>query len=273
MLKHLTNLGLGGNQFTGSVPTELAGLKQLTTLGLQDNPHLTGLLPAFDFANITDCCRMDADVFTCPLPAHADKCVGGPACGGAKVYPRPTCIPACNGTSSALTANDCSAWQRFSRNPLYKEWAAQVKCGAKVHTDPCNCTFNNDKTGCTKGRITHLDMGSQAALQSKGMPVALLDLTGLSFLSLGTCGLGGSIPSSIGQLTGLAVLSLAANKLVGSIPSTIGKLTGLTYLNLGANSLVGSIPSSIGQLTGLNYLSSTRNKLVGSIPSTISMAT
>jgi hypothetical protein len=91
MLTGLRRLALGNNQLTGPVPKELAQLNQLNYIELSDN-QLTGLLPAFDFANITGCCRMDEDVFTCPLPTGANKCVGGALCGGAKkVYPAPTC--------------------------------------------------------------------------------------------------------------------------------------------------------------------------------------
>jgi hypothetical protein len=90
-LVELTYLDLNSNQLTGTVPNELTRLDKLSTFGLQNNPQLTGLLPAFDFANITGCCRMDQDVFTCPLPSGADKCVGGTLCGGAKIYPAPTC--------------------------------------------------------------------------------------------------------------------------------------------------------------------------------------
>jgi hypothetical protein len=93
-LTQLINLDFGYNSLTGSVPTELLELKQLTsTLGLMGNTHLTGVLPGFNFTKIALCCRMDGDVFTCPLPPGAEKCVGGPQCGGAHTYPAPTCIP------------------------------------------------------------------------------------------------------------------------------------------------------------------------------------
>jgi hypothetical protein len=68
----------------------------------------------------------------------------------------------CTGSSVNLTSGNCIAWQRFSLNPLHREWA-EGKCGAKVHTDPCSCTFGPypagyDKVGCTNGRITRLFM-------------------------------------------------------------------------------------------------------------------
>jgi Leucine-rich repeat (LRR) protein len=103
-------------------------------------------------------------------------------------------------------------------------------------------------------------------LPSGGVPVALLDLTGLKFVSLHGNNLSGSIPSSIAKLTALTGLDLSYNKLGGSIPSTIGKLTGLTSLLMPCNALAGSIPSTIGQLTGLTLLDGWQNDFTGSIP-------
>jgi hypothetical protein len=42
-------------------------------------------------------------------------------------------VTACNGSSASLLHGDCNAWQWFTRNPLYTEWA-EAKCGrTKVH--------------------------------------------------------------------------------------------------------------------------------------------
>jgi Leucine-rich repeat (LRR) protein len=69
-LTQLNNLDFGYNSLTGSVPTELLELKQLTsTLGLQGN-SLTGLLPGFNFTKIALCCRMDGEVSTRVWAAH-----------------------------------------------------------------------------------------------------------------------------------------------------------------------------------------------------------
>jgi hypothetical protein len=180
-LRELTYLNLGGNVLTGSVPQEMVHLKQLTFLSLKANPYLNGVLAAFNFSQFTKCCAMAGDPFTCPLPPGAEKCTGGPGvskldkCGK---RPAPTCFAACNGTSSALTANDCSAWQRFTRDPLYTEWA-EGKCGAQVHTDPCSCTFY-DRVQCANGRITRLAMYQQSLVGP--FPTSLLKLTGLTVL-------------------------------------------------------------------------------------------
>jgi Leucine-rich repeat (LRR) protein len=88
MLTDLSYLGLSANQLTGTVPQELVGLNFIT-LDLSMNPRLTGKLPAFNFSQFT-CCYMNGDVFKCPLPAGAEKCVGGPP-AHCTVRSAPTC--------------------------------------------------------------------------------------------------------------------------------------------------------------------------------------
>jgi Leucine-rich repeat (LRR) protein len=266
-LTGLTYLHLGINRLTGTVPQEMTQLKNLTYLAIESNHRLTGKLPAFEFSQFKSCCDMIGDVFTCPLPEGADMCIGGPGCGGGK-YP-PACFPACNGSSSSLTASDCSAWQRFSRDPLYEKWA-EGKCGTQVHTDPCSCTFTAP-VGCTDWRITSIDMDSQhtpmEVLPSGVVPLALLDLTDLTVLILGRNQLDGTIPSAIGQLTGLTSLSLGGNQLDGTIPSAIGQLAELTDLSLGTNQLTGSVPTEMMQLKKLtNIRLDTNPDLTGPLP-------
>jgi Leucine-rich repeat (LRR) protein len=259
-LTELTTLILGHNQLTGPVPQEMLQLKKLTHFSMENNPKLWGTLPKFNFSQFTDCCTMSGDAFTCPLPPGANtSCVGGPGCGSGPHVPPPTCNPLCDGSSSTLTASDCSAWQRFTRDPMYTGWA-ESKCGAKVHTDPCNCTFHG-KVQCyrrpkkhAKSRITRLDLGNQGLPPSGGIPLALLDLTGLESFQISNNYLTGSIPSSIDQLRSLTYFDVSNNKLGGSIPSTIAKLTGLTNIRFWNNQLTGSVPQEMLQLKKLIFI-------------------
>jgi hypothetical protein len=229
-LTGLVDLLLGDNLFTGTVPHEMLQLKKLRFFTLDTN-RLTGKLPAFDFAQFTGCCYMYEDLFTCPLPAGANvSCVGGPGYPCRGVLKAPTCTMPCTGSSSALIAGDCRAWQTFSRNPAYKEWA-EGKCGANVHTDPCNCTFDG-KVGCANSRITKLSMASQGLPGSGGIPVALLDLTGLEFFDLKVNRLSGTIPSQLTALVNLSLFDVNINHLTGAVPSLPFKqFTGNCCLN------------------------------------------
>jgi Leucine-rich repeat (LRR) protein len=276
-LTNLTFLDVGANKLTGPVDP-LYNLRSLRILSVAYN-RLTGILDSgfrstnmpnltkfnagtnmftavpsnnVEWSRFTDGCFLHRENFTCsadtPLPPAAKR-----NCGA-------TC---CVGSSADLVAGDCDAWRNFTQDQLYKEWA-EGKCGAKVHTDPCSCIFHN-KVVCTDGRITTLDMGQQD-MPSGGLPVALMDLTGLEFLSLPDNQLDGSIPSTIGQLTKLTFLQLYGSYLGGSIPSTIGKLTGLTSLNLRSNNFTGHVPTELKQLKQLTSLILDHNNLVGPLP-------
>jgi hypothetical protein len=151
----------------------------------------------------------------------------------------------CTGASANLTSSDCSAWQKFVENPLYTK-LVEGKCPL-AHTDPCSCKFH-DQTHCANGRITIIDMSNQGLPASGGIPLALLDLTGLSGLFLGGSGLQGTIPVAIGtQLQQLTGLDLSSNALSGTVPESLTTLKHLTNLGLNQN------PHLSGVLPAFNF--------------------
>ena len=105
-----------------------------------------------------------------------------------------------------------------------------------------------------------------SSFNAKEFPNELVQLTNLSTIDLGNCGLEGSLPLEIGNLTNLEYLNLQSNNLSGSIPTSIGELVNLTNLSLGGNNLSGSIPSEIGNLTQLTTLGFNDSNLSGSLP-------
>jgi hypothetical protein len=114
-------------------------------------------------------------------------------------------------------------------------------------------------------------MGASNMPGSGGIPLVLLDLTGLIFFGLSSNNnfynkLVGSIPDSISKLTGLTTLYLDCNALVGSIPTAIGELTELASLSLYSNQLTGSIPSNFAKLTRLVHVWLSNNQLMGTVP-------
>ena len=79
--------------------------------------------------------------------------------------------------------------------------------------------------------------------------------------------LSGTIPPELGHLANLIGLDLWGNQLSGEIPSELGHLAKLTRLSLGGNQLSGEIPSELGNLAKLTRLSLGGNQLSGEIPS------
>jgi hypothetical protein len=160
----------------------------------------------------------------------------------------------CSGRSASLQPHDCAAWQNFTHTPLYMAWA-EAKCGVKVHTDPCSCQFA-DQTQCNNnGRITHLNMFGTELPGSAGVPLSLLELTGLTSLHLGGNSLIGTVPAAaLGRLQQLTLLGLEGNNLTGPIPPALGQLEQLVALALGNNALTGTVPQELLALKKLTLI-------------------
>ncbi|XP_059449527.1 receptor-like protein 7 [Corylus avellana] len=142
------------------------------------------------------------------------------------------------------------------------------------------------------GNLTHLQKLDLSWVNiSSTVPNILANLSSLTSLSLGGCGLHGEFPIGIFKLSNLRVLSvidnegligylpdftwsgplealnLAGTSFTGELPASMGNLGLLTVLLLFECNFSGSIPSSLGNLTKLVDLSLARNSFVGNLPS------
>ena len=90
-----------------------------------------------------------------------------------------------------------------------------------------------------------------------GIPAWLGNLVNLESLYLNANDLTGSIPNALGSLTNLESLYLGWNDLTGPIPSALGRLENLEHLSLAYNwGVSGSLPSGLrrAELEGLDIL-------------------
>ncbi|XP_024200479.1 probable LRR receptor-like serine/threonine-protein kinase At3g47570 [Rosa chinensis] len=76
----------------------------------------------------------------------------------------------------------------------------------------------------------------------------------------------GSLPVQIGKLRNLGVLDVSENMLSGELPNSLGDCESLEGLYLQGNYFKGLIPSSMKNLRGLRDLDLSRNNLSGHIP-------
>ncbi|XP_047940770.1 receptor-like protein EIX1 [Salvia hispanica] len=76
----------------------------------------------------------------------------------------------------------------------------------------------------------------------------------------------GEIPPSLGSLHDLYVLQLRGNSLSGEFPSTLRRCQKLIMIDAARNELVGEIPTWFGEMYQMTFLNLGRNKLHGSIP-------
>jgi Leucine-rich repeat (LRR) protein len=127
---------------------------------------------------------------------------------------------------------------------------------------PPNSIGNHVSSGLTLGT---------AAKLAGVLPVSLLALPQLQYLTLSFCGLTGSIPPALITNTSLEELDLTSNELSGELPSLGGAQSRLQRLYLSQNRLTGVLPGTMEPLpsrlttTDLRY-----NGFFGGIPKAFS---
>lgn len=210
-LAELTQLSLGNNKLEGSVPAELGRLTKLRYLNLGRN-GLSGSLPT-ELGNMTELRYLNA------------------------------------GTNRLSGLIPPSLGNLTNMQGLYLD--------------------TNELTGSVPAELGNLVLLEELSLFDNqlagGFPASLGNLTVLRSLSLWGNQIGGSIPAEIGQLTQLEYLDLSGNQLT-SLPSEIGQLVKLRYLFLDGNLIGGAIPKVIGNLTQLEDMNFQANKFTGAIP-------
>jgi Leucine-rich repeat (LRR) protein len=141
------------------------------------------------------------------------------------------------------------------------------------------------------GNMTRLQkLGLNWVNISSSVPNILANLSSLTFLSLGDCGLHGEFPMGIFKLSNLRHLSVDGNtgltghlpsftwsspleileitgtNFSGELPASMGNLGFLNKLFLWGCNFSGSIPSSLGNLTKLTLLDFSENAFLGNLP-------
>ncbi|XP_042014935.1 receptor-like protein 35 [Salvia splendens] len=93
----------------------------------------------------------------------------------------------------------------------------------------------------------------------------------LATLTLSSCSLKGSIPSTFVNLTKLIHVDLSHNSFTSSLPSTLfANLTKLIHVDLSLNFLTGSLPSTLfANVTQLIRVDMSHNAFTGALPSTL----
>ena len=221
----VTELRFLGNQLTGSIPSSLGNLNNLTSLDFQSN-QLTGSIPP-ELGNLTNLTR---------LYLNNNQLTGS--------------IPPELGNLTNLTA--LLIWNNQLSGSISSALGRLSNLRGLGLSD-------NQLTGSIPswlGNLTNLTGLSLGGNQLSGnIPPELGRLSNLELLNLNNNQLTGSIPPELSNLTNLERLLLGGNQLTGSIPSWLGNLTNLRLLWLFSNTaLSGMLPSSLVNLTNLEQL-------------------
>ncbi|KAK9993344.1 hypothetical protein SO802_023047 [Lithocarpus litseifolius] len=98
------------------------------------------------------------------------------------------------------------------------------------------------------------------------IPTSIGNINSLERLDFADCNLSGLVPPSLGNLSMLTHLYLSGNHFKGQLPFSFSNLTKLTHLNIFSFNLSSASWSWLSELNKILYLSLGRNNLTGDVP-------
>ncbi|XP_057792811.1 receptor-like protein EIX1 [Salvia miltiorrhiza] len=261
-LSALTEVYLGGNNFTGSVPLSISQLSELQVLDLSNN-SLEGSVSESHFMKLDKLKVLDLSFNSLILHVAPDWSpifqLGAIILAGCNVGPS---FPKWIQTQRNFSLLDLSRAGIRDEAPTWL-WTISPSLEALYLSD-------NQITGyvpnLSSTSITYLDLSNN----NFSGPIPLF-YANAHFIQLNGNMFSGSI-SSICKLPQNLVwsLDLSNNKLAGEIPNCWEKMPYLFSLNLADNSFSGEIPRSLGSnLLEFNALQLRGNNLSGELPSTL----
>ncbi|CAL5040192.1 unnamed protein product [Urochloa decumbens] len=288
----VTDVLLGSKGLKGIIPLSLSNLNELLRLNLSRN-SLYGSLPAelmfsgsiivldVSFNDLSDplqerqssnpdlplqVLNISSNFFKGQFPSTAlgvmKNLVALNASNNSFTGPMPSSV--CNYAPSIAMLDLCS--NKFS---------------GTISPDFANCSMlkvlkagHNNLTGALPRELfnaTSLEQLSFPNNDLQGILDAsnLVKLTNLIILDLGSNGISGNIPDSIGQLSRLEELHLDNNLMSGELPSALGNCTGLRYITIRNNSFKGDLSRVNFTRLDLRTADFSMNHFIGTVPESI----
>ena len=235
-LSQLQRLDLGSNDLTGPIPPELGQLSQLQRLDLSSNDLTGPISPEVGQLSQLWSLSLNSNQLTGSIP---------PELGQLSQLQR-----------LDLGSNDLTGPIPPELGQLSQLWSLSLNSNQLTGSIP-------PELG-QLSQLQRLDLGSNDLTEP--IPPELGQLSQLQRLDLSSNDLTGPISPEVGQLSQLWSLSLNYNQLTGSIPPELGQLSQLYELWLSDNLLTGFIPPELGQLSQLQMLLLDSNQLTGPVP-------
>nr|XP_027099247.1 receptor kinase-like protein Xa21 [Coffea arabica] len=231
----LETLNLGHNSFTGNIPDEFSGLKNLSIVNIGHN-QLTGSLPPslFNLSSL-EILSLTNNSLSGSLPEHI--------CNH---------LPQLQGLFLSI-------------NQVEGEIPSGIgKCSRIQHFSFATNKF----TGSIPREFWNLSMLQTVYREEnylKGqIPEDIYNLQDFTVLDIRNNEMTGTIPQAIGYLNKLEYLALDSNRFTGPIPAKLFNISSLQAISLVANGLSGGLPTTLGiMLPSLEYLYVGGNRLSG----------
>lgn len=258
----VTDISLGRNYLTGTLPSQISGLKSLYSL-TADNNSLSGIIPT-EISQLQNLRALDLEYnsLTGNIPVQLNQLqnlsllhLGYNNLSGS--------IPVELGQLPVLKSLD------LDHNPLTGSIPIEI-------LKP-NLTFLSLCYDQLSGNIPH-EIGNLTNIEyfqvngnklTGSIPIEVGNLKKLEWLGLPANELSGTLPAELGQLTSARVLYFDQNKITGPIPPEIKYLSNLESFWANTNLLSGSLPAEFGLLKKVISITVYENNLTGEIPSEI----
>jgi hypothetical protein len=267
-LTRLLHLNLSHNSLQGSLPMELVLSSSIVILDVSYN-RLSGTLQERQSTNYglpLQVLNISSNFFTGPLPSTAleamENLVALNASNNSFAGPMPSSI--CNHATSFALLDLC--YNSFSGiiSPEFGN-CSMLKVLKAGHNN-LSGTLPYELFGATS--LEHLSFpnnGLQGVLDGP----SLVKLINLTMLDLGSTGISGEMPGSIGQLRRLEELHLDNNRISGELPSALGNCTSLRYITLRNNSFRGGLSRINFAQMDLRIADFSVNNFTGTVPESI----
>ncbi|KAM4080242.1 hypothetical protein ACB094_09G177400 [Castanea mollissima] len=234
----LTQMYLGGNEISGTIPASLENFINLIVLSLNDN-HFTSVIPT-SFGRFQ---KMQALILS-----------GNRLCGE---------IPITIGNLTQLFRLNLEENRFKGTIPL-----SIVNCQnlqlLDISQNNLNGSIPQQLIGPSSLPLLLLNLSHNSF--SGRLPFEVGTLKNIIKLDVSNNNLSSEIPTSIGDCLMLENLYLQRNSFEGTISSSIASLKGLRHLDLSQNNLSGSIPEGLKELPLLENLNLSFNNFVGEVP-------
>uniref|UniRef100_A0ACD5UH35 Uncharacterized protein n=1 Tax=Avena sativa TaxID=4498 RepID=A0ACD5UH35_AVESA len=268
-LTGLLRLNLSHNSLGGSLPAELVFSRSIVVLDVSFNRldgHLQEPLQASNPGLPLQVLNISSNFFTGEFPSTAWEAMKS--------------LVALNVSNNSFTgqipSSICINAPSFAMLDLsYNRFSGNVSPGLG------SCSMlrvlragHNDLGGALPGELFNATSLEELSLPSNALQGVLdgsliVKLSSLSVLNIGSTGLSGKIPESIGQLRRLEELYLDNNNMSGELPSALGNCTNLTYITLRNNSFTGDLSKVNFTMSGLRIADFSMNFFTGTIPESI----
>nr|XP_011462297.1 PREDICTED: probable LRR receptor-like serine/threonine-protein kinase At1g74360 isoform X2 [Fragaria vesca subsp. vesca] len=232
--RNLVTLNLGGNKFTGPIPSEIGSISSLKYLFLENNTF-SRVIPE-SLLNLSSLVSLD----------FGRNNFGGDV---QEIFGRFTQVKFLVLHSNSYTGG------------IHSSGILKLPNVSRLDLSYNKFTGSLPVEIAQKSSLKYLFLAYNHF--SGTIPPEYGNLSHLQALDLSSNSLSGPIPPTIGNLKSLMFLMLANNLLTGPIPKELGDCTSLLWLNLSNNNLTGIIPAelkNIGTNVGPTFESNNQDK-------------